>query len=79
MTVVTLKPSELTSAVLQQGIAIVTQLTPLAGSTFRVVQTAQTLAGSGVTGLWVQHINIIVALTGLTLPTGLTWVSIVTR
>lgn len=69
----------LTPAVLNQGIAIVTQLAVLAGGTLAVVETAQTLAGSDVTGLRVQHINVVVAPAWETLATWLLGVSIVTR
>lgn len=71
--------SVLTSAVLQQCVAIVTQFAVLAGGALAVVQAAQTLAGLSVAGLWIRHVDVVVALTGLTLAPGLAWVSIVTR
>ena len=73
------KASILTATVLQQGVAVVTQLAALAVSALAVVKAAQTLAGLGVAGLWVQHVDVVVALTGLTLPSHLPRVSIVTR
>ncbi len=72
------KPSVLTPAVLEHSVAIVTQPTALAGGALAVIQAAQTLAGSGITRLRVQHVNVVVALTRLTLPARLPWVSIVT-
>lgn len=71
--------SLLTSAVLQCGVAIVTQLAALAGRTFAVVQAEQTLAAPGVARVWVQHVDVFVTLTGLTLSARLSGVSIVTR
>lgn len=70
---------ELTPAVLQQGVAIVTVFAALAGVSLAVVKAAQTLAGSAVAGLQVQHVDVAVALTGLTLPPHVSRVSIVTR
>lgn len=72
-------PGLLTSTVLPRGVAIVAQFAALAGRAFAVVQAAQTLAGPGVTRVWVQHVNVVVALTGLTLPARRSRVSIVTR
>lgn len=70
---------ELTSAILDQGVAVVTQLAVLAGGAFTVVQTSQALSGSGVTGLRVQHVDVVVALAWETLAPCLVGVSIVTR
>lgn len=66
-------------AVLNQGVAVVTQLAVLARGTLAMVETAQTLAGSDVTGLRVQHVNVVIALAWETLATCLLRVSIVTR
>lgn len=74
-----LRSSILTPAVLQHGVSIVTHFAALAGGPLAVVQAAETLAGSGVTGLRVQHVNVVVALTGTTLSAHLARVSIVTR
>lgn len=74
-----LRPSILTPAVLQHGVSIVTHFAALAGGPLAVVQAAQTLAVSGVAGLRVQHVNVVVALTGTTLSAHLARVSIVTR
>lgn len=71
--------SPLTSAVVQCGVAIVTQFAALAGRAFAVVQAEQTLAAPGVAGVWVQHVDVVVTLTGLALPARLSGVSIVTR
>lgn len=70
--------SVLTPAVLQQCVAIVTQLTVLACRALAVVQTSQTLAGLTVAGLGVQHVDVVVALAGNTLPPHFIWVSMVT-
>lgn len=72
-------PSLLTSAVVQCGVAIVTQFAALTGRTFAVVQAEQTLAAPGVARVWVQHVDVVVTLTGLTLSARLSGVSIVTR
>lgn len=69
----------LTSAVLGQSVAIVTQLTVGTGRAFGVVQAPEALAGSGVTRLWVQAVNVAVALAWQALATGLLRVAIVTR
>lgn len=44
-----------------------------------MIQAALTLPGPGVAGLRVQHVNVVVALAGLTLSARLPRVSIVTR
>lgn len=44
-----------------------------------MIKAAQTFAGSAVTGLRVQHVDVVIALTGLTCPTHFPGVSIVTR
>lgn len=74
-----LPSSILTPAVLQHGVSIVTHFAALAGGPLAVIQAAQTLAGSGVAGLRVQHVNVVVALTGKTLSAHLARVSVVTR
>lgn len=74
-----LTSSSLTPAVLQRGVAIVTQFAALAGGTFAVVQAEQTLAAAGVAGVWVQHVDVVVTLAGLTPPARLCGVSVVTR
>lgn len=70
---------ELTPAVLQQRVTIVTEPAVLAGRAIAVVQAAHTLAGSGITRLRVQHVDVPVALTRLAPPTCLARVSVVTR
>lgn len=67
------------AAVLLQGVAIVTQLAVLAGGALAVVQAEQALASSAVTGPRVQHVDVVVALTRLTMASHLVWVSVVTR
>lgn len=73
------QPGVLTPAVLQRGVAVVAQLAALAGVALAVIQAAQTLAGLGVAGLRVQHVDVVVALTRLTLSACFPGVSIVTR
>lgn len=71
--------STLTSAVLQRGVAIVTQFAALAGRAFAVVQAEQTLAAPRVARFRVRHLDVVVALAGLALSARLSGVSIVTR
>lgn len=69
----------LTSAVLERGVAIVTQSAALAGRALGVVQAEQTLAAAGVAGVRVQRVDVAVASTGPTLSARLSGVSVVTR
>lgn len=61
-----------------EGISIVTQLAAVAASTLGVVETFETFTRPGITGLLVQHVNVVVALAWLALPAVLMGISIVT-
>lgn len=69
----------LTSAVVCQSVPVVSRLTLSTRRAFGVVEALETLASSVVTWLWVQAVNIAVALTSQALTTGLFGVAIVTR
>lgn len=74
-----LSPSILTSAVVSQSIAVVTELTVGTGWAISVVQALETLASPGVTWLRVFGVDVAVALTRQALAAGLFRVAIVTR
>ncbi len=70
---------ELTSTALGQCIAVITELAAVAALALAVVQAFETSARSGVTGLRVHHVDVVVALTGPAFSAHLVWVSIITR
>lgn len=71
--------SSLTSAVVGQGVAVVTLLAVGAGRAVCVVQAPEALARPGVTRLGILHVDVAIAAAWLTLAAGLVWVAVVTR
>lgn len=67
----------LTSAVMGQGVAVVSLLAVGASRAVRVVQALEALACPGVTRLGILHVDVAVAAARLTLAAGLVWVAIV--
>lgn len=61
-----------------EGISIVTQLAAVTALTLGVIETFETFTRSGITGLLIQHVNVVVALAWLALPAVLMGISIVT-
>lgn len=68
----------LTSAVVGQGVAVVTLVAVGAGRAVRVVLALEALARPGVTRLGILHVDVAVAVARLTLAAGLVWVAVVT-
>lgn len=68
----------LTSAVVRQGVAIVTLLAVGAGRAVRVVQALEALACPGVTRLGILHVDVAVAAARLTLAARLVRVAVIT-
>lgn len=67
------------SAALCQCIAVITELAAVASLALGVVQAFETSARSGITGLRVRHVDVVVALTGPAFSAHLVWVSVITR
>ena len=66
---------ELTSTVLEQGVAEESSLAVLTVEAVRIVQTAETFSGVPVAVSWLDYIDVVATVAGLARASGYLWVT----